>query len=62
MLKIIGLPKKELFLRGDEMDLYYRAKKTGLKIVNGVSVNQISTSKQMIQFYLNTFVFCMITL
>ena len=32
MLKIIGLPKKELFLRGDEMDLYYRAKKTGLKM------------------------------
>lgn len=30
-------------------------KKTGLRIVNGVSVNQISTSKQMIQFYRGTF-------
>ena len=30
-------------------------KKTGLKIVKGISVNQISTSKQMIQFYRDTF-------
>ena len=30
-------------------------KKTGLKIVKGVSVNQISTSKQMIQFYRDMF-------
>ena len=28
---------------------------TGLKIVKGISVNQISTSKQMIQFYRDTF-------
>jgi len=30
-------------------------KKTKLKTVNGISVNQISTSKQMIKFYRNTF-------
>ena len=30
-------------------------KKTRLKIVNGISVNQISTSKQMITFYRDTF-------
>ena len=30
-------------------------KKTKLKIVKGISVNQISTSKQMIQFYKDTF-------
>ena len=30
-------------------------KKTKLKTVNGISVNQISTSKQMIKFYQNTF-------
>jgi len=30
-------------------------KKTGLKIVKGISVNQISTSKQMIQFYRDMF-------
>jgi len=30
-------------------------KKTKLKIVNGVSVNQISTSKQMIKFYRDVF-------
>ena len=30
-------------------------KKTKLKIVKGISVNQISTSKQMIQFYRDTF-------
>jgi len=30
-------------------------KKTRLKIVNGISVNQISTSKQMIKFYRDTF-------
>jgi futalosine hydrolase len=30
-------------------------KKTGLKIVKGISVNQISTSKQMIQFYREMF-------
>ena len=30
-------------------------KKTRLKIVKGISVNQISTSKQMIQFYRTTF-------
>ena len=30
-------------------------KKTKLRIVNGISVNQISTSKQMIRFYRNTF-------
>ena len=30
-------------------------KKTRLKIVKGISVNQISTSKQMIQFYRDTF-------
>jgi rhamnopyranosyl-N-acetylglucosaminyl-diphospho-decaprenol beta-1,3/1,4-galactofuranosyltransferase len=32
MIELIGLPKKVLFLRGDEMDFYYRAKKTGLKM------------------------------
>lgn len=32
IIELIGLPKKELFLRGDEMDYYYRAKKTGLKM------------------------------
>ncbi len=30
-------------------------KKTNLKIVKGISVNQISTSKQMIKFYKDTF-------
>jgi futalosine hydrolase len=30
-------------------------KKTKLKFVNGISVNQISTSKQMIKFYRNVF-------
>ena len=30
-------------------------RKTGLKIVQGISVNQISTSKQMIQFYRDMF-------
>ena len=30
-------------------------KKTNLKIVKGISVNQISTSKQMIKFYRDTF-------
>lgn len=30
-------------------------KKTGLKPVRGISVNQISTSRQMIQFYRDTF-------
>ena len=30
-------------------------KKTSLKVVKGISVNQISTSKQMIQFYRDTF-------
>ena len=28
----IGLPKKELFLRGDEMDYFYRSKKVGCKM------------------------------
>ena len=32
IIELIGLPKKELFLRGDEMDFYYRAKKTRLKM------------------------------
>ena len=32
LVKLIGLPRKELFLRGDEMDYYYRAKKSGAKI------------------------------
>lgn len=32
MIELIGLPKKVLFLRGDEMDFYYRAKKTGLNM------------------------------
>jgi len=30
MVDLIGLPKKELFLRGDEMDYFYRARKTKL--------------------------------
>jgi futalosine hydrolase len=30
-------------------------KNSGLKVVKGISVNQISTSKQMIQFYRDTF-------
>jgi rhamnopyranosyl-N-acetylglucosaminyl-diphospho-decaprenol beta-1,3/1,4-galactofuranosyltransferase len=30
IISLIGLPKKELFLRGDEMDYLYRAKKTKL--------------------------------
>ena len=32
MIELIGLPKKVLFLRGDEMDFYYRAKITGLNM------------------------------
>ena len=32
MIELIGLPKKELFIRGDEMDFYYRAKESGLKM------------------------------
>ena len=32
MIELIGLPKKELFLRGDEMDFYYRAKETRLNM------------------------------
>lgn len=32
VIELIGLPKKELFLRGDEMDFYYRAKKSRLKM------------------------------
>jgi rhamnopyranosyl-N-acetylglucosaminyl-diphospho-decaprenol beta-1,3/1,4-galactofuranosyltransferase len=30
IIDLIGLPKKELFLRGDEMDYFYRAKRTNL--------------------------------
>jgi|688.fasta_scaffold241589_2 rhamnopyranosyl-N-acetylglucosaminyl-diphospho-decaprenol beta-1,3/1,4-galactofuranosyltransferase len=30
IIGLIGVPKKELFLRGDEMDYFYRAKKTKL--------------------------------
>jgi len=32
MVELIGLPRKELFIRGDEMDYYYRSKRTGLKM------------------------------
>ena len=32
MVGLIGLPRKELFLRGDEMDYYYRSKRAGLKM------------------------------
>jgi rhamnopyranosyl-N-acetylglucosaminyl-diphospho-decaprenol beta-1,3/1,4-galactofuranosyltransferase len=30
IIDLIGLPKKELFLRGDEMDYFYRAKRANL--------------------------------
>jgi len=30
IIDLIGLPRKELFLRGDEMDYFYRAKRTNL--------------------------------
>jgi rhamnopyranosyl-N-acetylglucosaminyl-diphospho-decaprenol beta-1,3/1,4-galactofuranosyltransferase len=30
IIELIGLPKKELFLRGDEMDYFYRAKRANL--------------------------------
>jgi rhamnopyranosyl-N-acetylglucosaminyl-diphospho-decaprenol beta-1,3/1,4-galactofuranosyltransferase len=30
IIDLIGLPKKELFLRGDEMDYFYRAQRTAL--------------------------------
>ncbi len=32
IVELIGLPKKELFLRGDEMDYYYRAKRAKAKM------------------------------
>jgi rhamnopyranosyl-N-acetylglucosaminyl-diphospho-decaprenol beta-1,3/1,4-galactofuranosyltransferase len=32
LVEIIGLPKKELFLRGDELDYLYRAKKSGAEM------------------------------
>jgi rhamnopyranosyl-N-acetylglucosaminyl-diphospho-decaprenol beta-1,3/1,4-galactofuranosyltransferase len=32
LVERIGFPKKELFLRGDEMDYYYRAKRSGARI------------------------------
>lgn len=32
VVQLIGLPKKELFLRGDEMDYFYRAKSAGVSM------------------------------
>ncbi len=32
IIELIGVPKKELFLRGDEMDYFYRAKRTKLRM------------------------------
>jgi rhamnopyranosyl-N-acetylglucosaminyl-diphospho-decaprenol beta-1,3/1,4-galactofuranosyltransferase len=39
IIKQIGLPKKELFLRGDEMDYYYRARRANAKM--GLVTNAI---------------------
>jgi rhamnopyranosyl-N-acetylglucosaminyl-diphospho-decaprenol beta-1,3/1,4-galactofuranosyltransferase len=32
IVELIGVPKKELFLRGDEMDYFYRARRTHLRM------------------------------